>query len=291
MKRNSVLVVFILVLVCVVPSLALTEDDAIKAEIEKSIDSAYLNTFWNKIDEEGFLNGWAPSAISPGKGRDENLFFVSVWDWYHSAKNRPDTGKKYDFRYPVIDVAGDMAIAKVEVVELVEGGEKLLYTDYFPLFKFKSGWKIAGYPYYPHRNGQTPSAEGEEEAVKQVVEKTFINSIFKQKNADEYKKGFAELVDYNLFIPDYDAVVKEDYGLFANILRAPINFYPLKNYDISFIGITGHVAGTKLTISTESDKSITMYVVLYKIGGEWKIINLNTNTKLMSLAQIPSRGN
>ncbi len=51
---------------------------------------------------------------------------------------------KVTAKYPIIDVSGDAAMAKVE---LYRNG-KHLFTDYLLLYKFESGWQIVSKNYF-----------------------------------------------------------------------------------------------------------------------------------------------
>ena len=145
--------------------------DAVKAEIRQAIDTAYLNAYWNDMNIQAFLAGWDHGAISPSLRPTGEVTFMSVTEWIAgavSANRKAPEKKEVKFLYPVIDVTGDMAMAKVEVMR----GETLIFTDYFPVIKTKTGWKIVGYPYYVHENGARPDTPGRSDGARAPSRRT-----------------------------------------------------------------------------------------------------------------------
>jgi hypothetical protein len=64
------------------------------------------------------------------------------------AKNSGSPMPAVKHEFPVVEVTGRAAIAKVE---LYKGG-KHVFTDFISLYKFEDGWKIIGKTFYRHPN-------------------------------------------------------------------------------------------------------------------------------------------
>jgi hypothetical protein len=143
--KSRRLVVALTVVVLLAALTPAAGQDAVKAEIRQAIDAAYLNAYWNGMDIKAFLAGWDRGAIAPTLRPTGEVIYIAVTEWIAGAvrANRKLPEKKeFKFLYPVIDVTGDMAMAKVEVMR----GETLMFTDYFPVVKTRTGWKTVGYP-------------------------------------------------------------------------------------------------------------------------------------------------
>jgi len=263
------------------------QQDTAKTEIRQAIDAAYLNAYWNDMDIKALVKGWDYGAISQFIAPDDQMSFVSMIDWFGSMTARKAPAKKeYTFLYPVIDVVGDMAMAKVEVMK----GETIEYTDYFPLFRTKTGWKIVAYPFYPHRNGVRPeTAAAEAEAVKKTVEDTIVGGLLLNGTKEQILAGLGEVCDLNRYVPELDAVAKQSLGSVLRARSAGLKAPPVKSHDVTILGITGNVAAAKLALAFEPDRVMTMYLALYKTRAGWKIVELTSDKPLMVMFQPPRR--
>lgn len=268
--------------------------DAVKAEIRQAIDAAYLNAYLNGMDVKAFLAGWDHGAISPRFVNNGELAYVTVTEWIAGEvreNRKPPEKKEFTFRYPVIDVTGGMAMAQVEVMR----GETIMFTDYFPVVKTGTGWKIVGYPYYQHEKGarpQTPS--GEADAVKKVVEDTLVRGLMQDGTKEQVLAGMGPFCDINLYLPEIDLVTKQDLTpVFAT--KSYVKSHadhgdprpPIKTSAFTLIGITGNVAAGKLAVTFDSGTVMTMYVALYKLQTGWKIVQVATDKHLWMSMFLP----
>ena len=278
---------FVVALTAVVLLTTLTPaaaQDAVKAEIRQAIDAAYLNAYWNGMDVKAFLAGWDHGAISPRFVSNNDLAYVTVAEEIAGAvreSRKPPEKKEFTFLYPVIDVTGGMAMAKVEVMR----GQTLAFTYYFPVVKARAGWKIVGYPYYQHRNGARPeAAAGEADAVKKVVEDTLVRGLLQDGTKEQVLAGMGPFCDINLYLPEVDLVTKQDLTpVFAT--KAYVKSRadrgdprpPIKTSAFTLIGLTGDVAAGKLAVTFDRGTVMTMYVVLYKLKTGWAIVQIATD--------------
>jgi hypothetical protein len=283
MKRRFLVVALtaVVLLATLTPAAA---QDAVKAEIRQAIDAAYLNAYWNGMDVKAILAGWDHGAISPRFVSNNDLAYVTVAEEIAGAvreSRKPPEKKEFTFLYPVIDVTGGMAMAKVEVMR----GQTLAFTYYFPVVKARAGWKIVGYPYYQHRNGARPeAAAGEADAVKKVVEDTLVRGLLQDGTKEQVLAGMGPFCDINLYLPEVDLVTKQDLTpVFST--KAYVKSRadhgdprpPIKTSAFTLIGMTGDVAAGKLAATFDRGTVMTMYVVLYKLETGWAIVQIATD--------------
>jgi len=265
--------------------------DAVKAEIRQAIDAAYLNAFWNGMDITAFLAGWDHGAISPMITPTGELSYMTVTEWIAGAvraNRKPPEKKEFKFLYPVIDVTGDMGLAKVEVMR----GETIMFTDYFPVVKTRTGWKIVGYPYYVHQKGTRPETPaGEADVVTKVVEDTLVRGLMQDGTKEQVLAGFADVRDINLYLPEIDVVTKLDLGpVFvgkSQVKSLGMKMLPIKTSAFTLLGITGSVAAGKLAVTFDSGTVMTMYVALYKLKTGWAIVQIATDKPWMAMFPPP----
>jgi len=281
MKRRR-LVAALTVVVLLAALTPAAGQDAVKAEIRQAIDAAYLNAYWNGMDIKAFLAGWDQGTIFPMLTPAGEVEPTRVMDWIAQEVRRnrkaPEQ-KEYKFLYPVIDVAGDMAMAQVEVMR----GERIMFTDYFPVVKTRTGWKIVGYPAYVHRNGVRPDTPaGEADAVKKVVEDTLVRGVMQDGTYEQARAGIAPVCDVSLYLPEIDVVTKLDIARAFLAKSEGAKPVPIKTSAFTLIGITGSVAAGKLAVTLDSGTVMTMYVALYKIRTGWAIVQIATDRDLLT---------
>jgi hypothetical protein len=241
------------------------------------------------MDIKAFLAGWDQGAISPRPRPTGEVTYISVTEWIAGAvraNRKPPEKKEFTFLYPVIDVTGDMAMAKVEVMR----GDTLMFTDYFPVVRTRTGWKIVAYPFYIHENGARPETPaGEADAVKKVVEDTLVRGLMQDGTKEQVLAGFTDVRDINLYLPEIDAVTKLDLALplAAKSLNPGMKLRPIKTSAFTLIGITGDVAGGKLAVTFDSGTVMTMYVALYKLKTGWAIVQMATDKGWMAMLPPP----
>lgn len=126
--------------------------DEEKEAIKKVIQTAYVDGLHNNESVEDFESGFHPGFNLLGV-KDNMLTKFPIYSWVQSFEKRkaknpaPLTGeKKTTCNYLLIDVTGNAAIAKIELLR----NKELIFTDYLQLYKFDDGWKIVSKIYYRH---------------------------------------------------------------------------------------------------------------------------------------------
>jgi hypothetical protein len=249
--------------------------DAVKAEIRQAIDAAYLNAL-NSRDIKTFLAGWDQGAVSALLSSTGEVTFQPVMEVANNARNFPPPEKKeFTYSYPAIDVAGNIGMAKVEVMR----GEAIRFTGYLPVVKTRTGWKMVGYTFHFHEDGTRPeSVAGEADAVKKVVEDTLVRGLIQNRSKEQVLAGISPGCEISRYLSERDLVIKEK--LPPELKSGGIRL-TMKNSAFTLIGITGHAAAGKLAVTLAPPATIaappitvTMYVALYKLKTGWKIAQI-----------------
>jgi len=289
MKRRFLVVALtaVVLLATLTPAAA---QDAVKAEIRQAIDAACLNGFWNGLDIKAFLAGWDHGAMAPMRlMQTGDLAYVNVTELIAldlRNNRKPSEKKEFTFLYPVIDVTGGIAMARVEAMR----GETIVNTNYFPVVRAKTGWKIVGFPSYMHKDGARPDTPaGEADAVKKVVEDTLVRGLMQDGTKEQVLAGVAgPFCDINFYLPELDVVTKLDLTtVFAgksHLSSMGLKLRPLKNWAFTLIGLTGHVAAGKLAVTFDSGTVMTMYVALFKLKTGWAIVHITTDKHIALIA-------
>jgi hypothetical protein len=142
---------FILVLTFV-PFAVLAQNEQEQEAIKKVIQSAYVDGLQNKGPVADIEKGFHPGfELLGNKNNELTKFPIYSWIMYHRKKlaenPTPPAGDEIvTCKYPLIDITGNAAIAKIE---LSKGGA-LIFTDYLSLYKFEEGWQVVSKIYYKH---------------------------------------------------------------------------------------------------------------------------------------------
>ena len=128
------------------PTHAGEDEEAVK----KAITDAYVEAIHNLRNTENIDLGFHPDFDLLGL-RDNELTHYSITDWKVSVQK---SAAKYpegaplptEAKFPVVDVTGDAAVAKVELYR----ADKLIFSDYLLLYRFDEGWKIVSKIYHRH---------------------------------------------------------------------------------------------------------------------------------------------
>ena len=123
--------------------------EAQKEEIIKVIDAAYVQGIHNATDIDNINKGFHPGFNLLGLDKRGNTVSkYPIYDWEANVRKKVDAEQLPTVvttaKYPLIDITGHAAVAKVELFR--EG--KQIYTDYLFLYKFKEGWRIVSKVYY-----------------------------------------------------------------------------------------------------------------------------------------------
>lgn len=130
--------------------LAQEESKEDKEAIKKVITVSYVDGLQNKGPIEDIEMGFHQGFELLGM-RNDDLTKWPIYSWvmYHENKLSEDPAPPKEdevvtAKFPLIDVTGTAAIAKVE---LYKGGEQI-FTDYLSLYKFEEGWQIVSKVYF-----------------------------------------------------------------------------------------------------------------------------------------------
>lgn len=124
--------------------------DEEKEAIKKVIQTAYVEGLQNEGDADKIDSGIHPDFNLLGIGKDNSMWKLPIAEWKARAVKKreegklPEEGKKVSVKFPLIDVTGTAAVAKIEFYV----GEKLTYIDYISLYKFDDGWKMVNKIFY-----------------------------------------------------------------------------------------------------------------------------------------------
>lgn len=143
---------FITICSLLLPAIALAGEGEDKEAIKQVINSAYVDGLQNKGPVTAIEAGFHPGFNLLGL-RDDDLTKWPIYSWvhYHQKKlaenpDPPTAEEVVTAKFPLIDVTGNAAIAKVE---LYKGGN-LIFTDYLSLYKFEKGWQVVSKIYFRH---------------------------------------------------------------------------------------------------------------------------------------------
>ncbi|PLX25433.1 MAG: hypothetical protein C0599_00610 [Salinivirgaceae bacterium] len=125
------------------------QDD--KELIKNVIEEGYVKGLHNNGDlavtAKSFHEGFNLLGVS-----NNHLTKFPIYSWLEMSKKRreqkdqpvrPETISKY----PMIDITGNAAVAKVELYQ----NENKIFTDYLMLYRFDEGWRIVSKIYEDHR--------------------------------------------------------------------------------------------------------------------------------------------
>ena len=114
------------------------------------------------------------------------------------------------------------------------------------------------------------------DAVKQVVERSYVNGAFNALDPDAMEAGFHP--DFAIFSPDGDQISKYPIGAWVSSTRETkesADFDPSTNvWDHKFasVDVTGHAAAVKVELSKDGKHVYTDYLSLLNFDGTWRIV-------------------
>lgn len=121
-------------------------------EIKETIQRAYVDGLQNKGQVEDIEKGFHPGFNLLGVNQNM-LTKYPIYSWIQSFELRkakdptpPTDQEKITCNYLLIDITGNAAMAKIELLR----DEQVIFTDYLQLYKFDEGWKIVSKIYYRH---------------------------------------------------------------------------------------------------------------------------------------------
>lgn len=119
-----------------------TDEEAIRRCIQESYVQGIHNKAGIALIEKGFHPGFEMLGMQHGL-----LTRYPIYSWIETIKKAMQNLQEspaITASIPLVDVAGDAAMARVELYR--EG--KHLFTDYMSLYRFEDGWKIVAKIYY-----------------------------------------------------------------------------------------------------------------------------------------------
>jgi len=120
-----------------------------------------------------------------------------------------------------------------------------------------------------------PAHASEEEAIRATVETAYVRGIHIERDPELIRGGFHE--DFVMFVKTDEGIVQVTRdGWIARIEEAkkkdPGAPRPKIDHRFKLVDHTGDAAMVKIEIDRDGKHVFTDYMLLYKIGGDWKII-------------------
>jgi len=141
--------IIIAVMMAVLPFCLIAQEKD-KEAIKKVIQTSYVDGLQNKGPVSDIEKGFHPGFNLLGL-RNDDLTKWPIYSWvkYHEKGLKEDPAPPNEdeivtCKYPMIDITGTAAVAKIE---LFKGGKKI-FTDYLSLYKFEDGWRIVSKIYF-----------------------------------------------------------------------------------------------------------------------------------------------
>ena len=113
--------------------------------IKKTILTAYQDGIQNEGDMKKIDKGFHPTFRMIGLRDGKEVWEYPIADWKKSVQKGKEDGKyprtgdkKVKIEFPMVDVSGSAAIAKLNL----SVSRKLTYIDYMSLYKIDGKWKI-----------------------------------------------------------------------------------------------------------------------------------------------------
>lgn len=142
--KNIILLALSLIWINLV-SIAQEENQAIRDVIQ----SAYIDGIHNRQGLEKIHKGFHPGFEMISK-RNGLLTKLPIYNWIETVERammdqkEPEEQNFVTAKFPMIDISGDAAVAKVELYR----DDVHLFTDYMFLYRFGNDWRIVSKIYY-----------------------------------------------------------------------------------------------------------------------------------------------
>lgn len=122
--------------------------EADEAAVKKVVVEAYLEGVHITGDPGAMRQGFHPD-FEMLMLRDGELGRMPISEWITMVeqarkKGRYDENPDVSYEFPLVSVAGDAAVVRVEVHK--DGAH--VFTDFLSLYRFEDGWKIVGKIYH-----------------------------------------------------------------------------------------------------------------------------------------------
>jgi Putative lumazine-binding len=267
---KKILTVAILLVVLALQAFAQSADEtAIRNLFEKS----YINGAFNDLDTVSMAQGFHPdfAIFSPEKDAIDKY---PIAEWIANvSKRKPNKNREWVGDIKAIDISGKAAMAKIDLMQK----KKLVFTDYFLLLKFESGWKIVAKVYNENGGKAAKVNPNDDKAIRNLFENTYFNGAFNRLDTAAMATGFHS--DFAIFtVGSKDIMGKLPIKTWiANIERrkAAPGFKPESSkFDcqVKSLDITGNSAVAKIELNREKQSPIIDYMLLSKFASGWKIV-------------------
>lgn len=122
------------------------EEMAIKEVIKKAyIEGVHINRDPDAM-KVSFDSGFEMKYV-----KDNQVGVMTLEQWIGFVERLkgkfPEPSKDVEYNIPMISVAGDAAVARIEVYK----GSKHIYSDFFSLYKVDGEWKIVSKIYHAYK--------------------------------------------------------------------------------------------------------------------------------------------
>jgi len=107
--------------------------------IRDVVTTAYVKGIHGNGSREAIRRGFHPSFVMKVL-TDGQVGDVTIEEWISRLPAEGTPARRVDHRFPAVHVAGDAAVAVVELD--IEG--RHTFTDYISLYRFPEGWRIVG---------------------------------------------------------------------------------------------------------------------------------------------------
>lgn len=235
--------------------------------IKMTVDDVYLEAVWHEGDVMKALPGWYENCPVVDV-RDGRLRISPLLDWFRTVHARGNPGDPtWSFRYPLVDVAGDVAIAKVELSQ----GDEHRYTDYFPVVRADNGWRISGYFAFGHRLGTGAPGPDDVERAKRVVEDSYIRGFMVDGDTTAAMRGVHPEALFLKHYPEFGRVATISAGLVLPRIASSGGWVPQGASEISLIDLTGTAGVARVDTRVDGRLVVTSYLMLHRPEGGWTI--------------------
>jgi hypothetical protein len=201
--------------------------------------------------------------------RDDKLLNLSVEEFAGRFNGKAaDDEAQRKRAIESLDISGNAAIAKI-----VLDYPTVKFVDYMTLLKIDGEWKIVNKTFFAESRNNTPEKVNSKSAVETTLEtfmratKTGESELLKQTLHEEGNQKYVENNKYS------SKTYPEFLAQFEKVRKGkPADDDKNRKRKIKSIEISGNAAVAKL-ISDYPDAKYFEYLVLLKIGNEWKIVN------------------
>jgi Putative lumazine-binding len=267
---KKILTVIILSVILALQAFAQSADEtAIRNLFEKS----YINGAFNELDTVSMAQGFHPdfAIFSPEKDAIDKY---PIAEWIANvSKRKPNKNREWVGDIKAIDITGKAAMAKIDLMQK----KKLVFTDYFLLLKFESGWKIVA-KVYNENGGKTEKVNPDDEkAIREMFAKNYFNGSFNGLDTVAMAQGFHP--DFAMFsIGSGDSMGKYPIRKWIENIekrKAAASFNPesfKRDCEVKSLDITGNSAVAKIQLSRKGETPTIDYILLLKFESGWKIV-------------------